>query len=722
MDSAGVNGLTGQATTSTTGAVSAADTNTTTATGKKHFSTLVLSQEKAVRTLNVVIGVVSTALMAMMIARILFDNRRASKLRVVVRPRRFQFLRSTRNSDVFPLVLGVFILIQEIVLVAVQASRMDKITTTGCRGLSMLLLPTIFMSAYATLVFGIEAVIRAFKGSVSRGKWNTPICIAVIIALMVLTLIPTVAWRGRNKCFGELLWIPLHFRRLFLPILSTLIFSYILMMGLLIMRLFYDTSFDEEERISASRMVYLLGFAVAQNALIMPFFVVLYVGKFSAKLSSSRVAEFILYSSGAFVSFILLFLRINSNAAAIQPRISSTFGRFNPLRFLAFPGPDSYDFKISEPIAVGGEKNNRFDRYGYQFRPEKTGFGTEKQSSGQKEKSETWKAPIVQSKQIDTPDSSPVKSAVPSKQPSQYVHKRSRSGSYSLFPAKSEQGRESHLPYSLRLPVIPTMPKLPSTVYSPDSSPQKAKAPADPFSTPTKGARSGSVTNVADYYETLPPRPLFTGRHIRDTSVDSLATVQIGLRLSMAPNNMPMADISAGNRYLAEMPSTAESSRRPSETDPDSHSEITISLDRSSSSNSKSQNSPSSQIDSRATSAALSESEATSAHTSSSASTADSALSAFTIIAPKTYQQPTRQQRPAQGSTPKPTSAGNPFDIVPSSSQFEWRPKPPSRSESTKTKDSEVLREQTSRPRWVDLKSENVQMRSSGASEATRWI
>ncbi|KAK7514914.1 uncharacterized protein IWZ02DRAFT_372512 [Phyllosticta citriasiana] len=686
-----------------------------------HFSSLVLGQERAVRTLNVVIGVVSTFLMAMMIARILFDNRRASKLRVVVRPRRFEFLRSTRNSDVFPLVLGFFIFIQEIILVAVQASRMDKISTTGCHGLSMLLLPTIFMSAYTTLVFGIEAVVRAFKGSVSRGKWNTPVCIGVVLALMVLTLIPTVAWRARNKCFGELLWIPLHFRRLFLPILSTLIFAYVLMMGLLIMRLFYDTSFDEEERISASRMVYLL--LIKMQALIMPFFVVLYVGKFSAKLSSSRVAEFVLYSSGAFVSFILLFLRINSNAAAIQPRSSSSFSRFNPLRFLAFPGPDSFDFKISEPIAVGGEKNNRFDRYGYQYRTEKVGFGMEKSSPGPREKSETWKAPVVQSKQIQT--DSPTKKAMPSKE-LLYTHKRTRSGSYSLFPAKSEQDRESQLPYSLRLPNIPKLPKLPSTVYSPDSSPQLAKASIDPFASPTKGARSGSVTNVADYYETFPPRPLFTGRHIRDTSVDSHATVQIGLRLSMAPNNIPMADVSAANRYLAELPVTAASPRRtPENDDTDSHSEITISLDRNPST-SKPHISPTpSQTQSRATSSAISESElaSSSSHTSSAPSTAGSSLSAFTIIAPKTYQQPARQH-PAQDSSLTKTvlSGGNPFEIVPSSGQVEWQ-SPPSRSSSTRTKNSEVLREQTSRPRWVDLKNEtNVQMRSSDASEATRWI
>ncbi|KAK8160397.1 hypothetical protein IWX90DRAFT_266511 [Phyllosticta citrichinensis] len=720
MASTGASGFAEQASTTIVDAAAAPGTNTTT-TGQKHFSSLVLSQERAVRTLNVAIGVVSTVLMAMMIARILFDNRRASKLRVVVRPRRFEFLRSTRNSDVFPLVLGSFIFFQEIILVAVQASRMDKISTTGCRGLSMLLLPTIFMSAYATLVFGIEAVIRAFKGSVSRGKWNTPVCIGVVLALMVLTLVPTVAWRARNKCFGELLWIPLHFRRVFLPILSTLIFAYVLMMGLLIIRLFYDTSFDEEERISASRMVYLLGFAVAQNALIMPFFVVLYVGKFSAKLSSSRVAEFVLYSSGAFVSFILLFLRINSSAAAIQPRTSSSFSRFNPLRFLTFQGPDSFDFKISDPIAVGGEKNNRFDRYAYQYRTEKIGFGMEKGSPGQREKSETWKAPVVQSKQVQ--GDSPTKKATPSKQPL-YTHKRTRSGSYSLFPAKSEQGRESQLPYSLRLPHIPTLPKLPSTVYSPDSSPQKAKAPIDPFASPTKGARLGSVTNVADYYDTLPPQPLFTGRHLRDTSVDSHATVQIGLRLSMAPTNIPMADVSAANRYLAEMPVMAESSTRTSANDPDSHSEITISLDRNTSS-SKPHNSPApSQTQSRATSTAISESKvaSSSSHTSSALSTADSSLSAFTIIAPKTYQQPARQ-RAAQDSPPRTViSGGNPFDIVPSSSQIDLR-SPPSRSSSTRTKNSEALREQTSRPRWVDLKNEaNVQMRSSEASEAARWI
>ena len=58
--------------------------------------------------------------------------------------------------------------------------------------------------------------------------------------------------------------------------------------------------------------------------------------------------------------------------------------------------------------------------------------------------------------------------------------------------------------------------------------PTAASADTRPISTPSEEERSNSL---------LPPRPFFGRRHKRDSSAASSATVQIGLRLSLAPSS-----------------------------------------------------------------------------------------------------------------------------------------------------------------------------------------
>ena len=63
--------------------ISAAQLNET----RREITELVLNQQKTLRSMHVVLGVFSLILATVMVARILYDSWRASKLQVVLRPR-----------------------------------------------------------------------------------------------------------------------------------------------------------------------------------------------------------------------------------------------------------------------------------------------------------------------------------------------------------------------------------------------------------------------------------------------------------------------------------------------------------------------------------------------------------------------------------------------------------------------------------------------------------
>lgn len=66
-------------------------------------------------------------------------------------------------------------------------------------------------------------------------------------------------------CFGELIWIPFRYRRVIVPLVSVLLIAYISLGVLLVLKLRYDSNFEAEERIAASRMVYYLAFALVEH-------------------------------------------------------------------------------------------------------------------------------------------------------------------------------------------------------------------------------------------------------------------------------------------------------------------------------------------------------------------------------------------------------------------------------------------------------------------------
>ncbi|KAL1628840.1 hypothetical protein SLS54_001529 [Diplodia seriata] len=532
--------------------ISAAQFNET----RQEITKLVLSQQKTLRSMHIVLGVFSLIFASVMVTRILYDGWRAAKLKVLLRPRKLEWLRSIHTAEVFPLALAVGVTVQMVIMIAVQSGNLDRFFEHNCRGVVQIVLPTILLVGFVNLIFGIETTIRAFKGSIARGKWTVTGCTLAILGCLLVTWIPTIVWPGNNLCFGELIWIPFRYRRVLLPLLAVLLAGYIVLGSLITLKLRYDSNFDADERVSASRMVWYLTFAFVEHAFIVPFFIQAYMMNFDEKFTSSRVAEIVLFSSGIFIAFIHLFLRVNVTRMIIKPVGVPWKQNKKAVRLRLF-GPSDLEMTISKP--VGGAKDRAYAMQDYYSnRPEKSSYDFSFNSPdttrrpSDPEATYTPQLPTIlvnrESKQsIGSKLSAwplplePLKKTTLASRHSRKPSGDKRTPTYTLFPNRAS---------------VDETPRLPATVYNPNQ-PSNARDSRKPsFDTGRRGASMApSVTDVSEAYRgLLPPMPPFARptSHRRDSSLDSSATVQIGLRLSMAPAAMMGGRSSTGiNRQLA---------------------------------------------------------------------------------------------------------------------------------------------------------------------------
>ena len=146
----------------------------------------------------------------------------------------------------------------------------------------------------------------------------------------------------------------------------------------------------------------------------------------------------------------------------------------------------------------------------------------------------------------------PVPSVFAPKSPTTPTHKRAKS-SYSLFPTRAEE-----------------IPRFPATIYTPPStsnptSPRNVSSAENRQTCSSVSTNAASVTDVHEaslQWLNLPPPPFSIQRHRRDDSTDSSATVQIGLRFSVAPAVIAAANCSALNRALTPPPPPLATLRR----------------------------------------------------------------------------------------------------------------------------------------------------------------
>ncbi|KAF2028580.1 hypothetical protein EK21DRAFT_101751 [Setomelanomma holmii] len=519
---------------------------TATNTTRRLIASLQLQQVQTLRTMHLTIGAFSLALALLTLHRIISDARRAAALQVTLKKKKFNALHNVHPAETFPLALASGVVIQQIIFVAAQSTSLHSVLSNQCRGLSMATFPAIFVSGYITMIFGFETAWRSVKSKrfAPRGKWNTTICIALVAFILLATWMPTVIWPMFNRCFGSLIWFSMRYDLLTLILLAVLVFFCLLLAAIISIQLMRSTDVDTNERISASRMCYYLLVIALIYTLVIPVEIQSLRRDFMNALATARVAEISLFSTGVVVTFFHLFLRTNATRMVIRPMEEMKARKKQQRPKIRFFGPSDLEMNISGPlylhggrrpsssqglIDVGPEKNRSDFDPDYFMRPERaiTPVSLKSQS------------PIDLTKWPLPPDVIETKPTTPGRD-------RSTRG-YSLFPTRADE-----------------VPRLPATVYNPNATQGESRVSKLAL---RRFTRRSSVTNVADAFDFLTkPRPLFSEKHRRDRSTDSSATVQIGLRFSVAPATLAAAKWTRAEQSVeAGEPSVPPLKRNPTE-------------------------------------------------------------------------------------------------------------------------------------------------------------
>ncbi|KAF1811045.1 hypothetical protein P152DRAFT_515448 [Eremomyces bilateralis CBS 781.70] len=528
---------------------------------------LVLERVKSVRTTRVGVGIFALVMTIILIGKILVEGYGVSKLEVKLRPK---ILRNVNPAVNVFLILGVSLAMQNIVFIAIQSASLDSIEVNGCSKTVQIIFPIAFLSGYVHLVFGVETTIRSLKYMkfMPRSRRNTPFCLVAISSLLLATWLPTALWKIPDVCLGDILFRTVPFNLIGLVVLSFEVVAFALMIAVIAIQLKRVSDIEPSQRVAASRMVFRLFWSICLNVLVLPFFIQAKLMTFDNFMTTSGLGDFALLGNGVFITFEYFVYRMHPNWGVIQAKDSAYFARKG---FRGAGGAGSLDLrKISPPL---NQPYLRATQSLFYFRDSEKAL--EKRAVQSSPSTATPSAPISQRTATAIPLTSPSRpnsatvpllpptpvfipaSATQSSFPRTPTHKRKPS--YSLFP----QNDSPRLPATVYSPAAKGLASLMQSVSSLKKNQSASLTSASPFSptTATSMARNApSVTDVSEVATLMAldgPSAPFTREHRRFSSSGSSATVQIGLRFSVAPEAIAAGNSSASKRVLdpSEMPS-----------------------------------------------------------------------------------------------------------------------------------------------------------------------
>ncbi|XXG99947.1 hypothetical protein Hte_006288 [Hypoxylon texense] len=421
---------------------------------------------------------------------------------------KISLLRCVHGPETYPFVLSLGITIQGIIFAVSQSYGLSGLFIPGCSLISQFMWPAIFIVPYIQLVFGLEITFRALrtKPFPSRGKWATVICLVIVKVLLVATGLVGFFIPPPSFCFASLFWYVAKWAEGGFALLLIVVVVLALCTVIIFIRLTRYSTIETSERVSASRTVYYLALAVITNALIVPFFISL---TFSSTmddngepgLTLSMVSTVVVNVTGLMTGGLHLFLRSNTIGTIAPKDKIAEYERQQAEYHDRMAGTNGWDFNghILQPVSGPGS------------------FKSESRENLVNEKSgiEAVDSPLFSPRNPNPLKSNAVFDGADIPQapePAQVAssilpntHSRKPSASYTLFPGKNQNTASVAL--------------LPSTAYNPNPQ-SNFNATNFPFNN--------------NFNDTLRPPPTIQawGRHKRDSSMASSATVQIGLRLS----------------------------------------------------------------------------------------------------------------------------------------------------------------------------------------------
>ncbi|EFX05401.1 hypothetical protein CMQ_3470 [Grosmannia clavigera kw1407] len=475
--------------------------------------------------------------------------------------------RSTRPcllqaADTYPLILSLGITIQAIAFAVAQAQGLTGILKLGCAIISQFVFPALFLVPYIQLVFSLEISIRGLrkKPFPSRGKFTVTICLVIVCMLVLMNFLVADLDRAPDFCFASLFWfIAVYSKGIFAALLAI---DVILVICLIILsvRLTQSAEIETSERVAASRMVYYLALAILSNTLLLPFFFSLGFVKHSTSgnqaINWSMVASVVANLSGLTTGGLYLFMR-SAIISTIGPRdkaseydrqwMKDQIRRYNAsdpdfAGHMMGPVNSAVDLRhiLDDASPIGGSRDDNDEERGMRTSRKWLAY------SDSASRPDPLRSNAFIPSRLTTTPATATLAAVAAAAAGATV----RVPEPAKMPAAEAETRPSHSSLTLWLTAaLPTASNMRASVVSDTKSllllPATTYSPGVAKSTKAdNNSRSGSSA--------LKPPPsmnsLLSGRHRRDSSMVSMTTVQIGLRLSnmadvcLAPTDSQILD------------------------------------------------------------------------------------------------------------------------------------------------------------------------------------
>ncbi|CAK7223088.1 hypothetical protein SEUCBS140593_005120 [Sporothrix eucalyptigena] len=501
------------------------------------ISELRFAAAKSIRTSTIILAAFNAVAAFATACGILYDaystrKRNNKRYRTSVNRPKTSFIQA---AELFPLVISIGITVQGIGFSVAQAQGLQSLLSIGCTLVSQFMLPAVFIVPYIQLVFGVEFAIRGLrkKPFPERGRYITTICLIILGMLLLTNFLVADFIRSPDFCFASLFWFVAIYSRGCFAVFLAIDIILVLCTAIIFIRLTRSTQIDISERVSASRMVYYLALGILSNTLIMPFFFSLGFqdpqDDGGNAITLSMVSSVVAGVSGLMTGGLHLFLR-STTVSTIGPRGKA--GEYER-------------YRIKDRIRRYGGSEPDFQ--GHMMGPVGSGTDLRRMLS----------------------DASLISGTVHDRKEEEagVLGNRGMSPSYDISPRRPNPLRsnafypvnmtsDSATAVSIQAPE-PVQMSSASVMASPAVSTASArKIPFSPATTksllllPATTYTPGSVKMISAGHNgrydmsSLKPPPslnnLTAGRHRRDSSMVSSATVQIGLRLSNVEDFVPI--------------------------------------------------------------------------------------------------------------------------------------------------------------------------------------
>ncbi|RDA84779.1 hypothetical protein CP532_0995 [Ophiocordyceps camponoti-leonardi (nom. inval.)] len=229
-----------------------------------------LAIEKSLRMAFTVLAVVNALVGATTALGIYLDCRFQTKRKSEPLVRRFV----VGPKEMLPFVVSLGIVAQGGLFAAAQTKGLDAVLTLGCRSVSQLMLPALFIVPFIQTVFGFEAMARSLpRQPVRHGAvWTVPLCVGLVLAGLMISYGVTQVTQPSNFCFAEMLFLVREWSLGVLAVLIALIGLLLLGSVLLLARLYRTEGMAPTQRTTASWTACYMLLAVVTMLMTVPFF------------------------------------------------------------------------------------------------------------------------------------------------------------------------------------------------------------------------------------------------------------------------------------------------------------------------------------------------------------------------------------------------------------------------------------------------------------------